>query len=637
MVRRLMIVMLMIGLVTGPALTASAIENAGASSVTTPSPVPKDVSATTLVVFGLRPTGDANAKYYALAFADALAARVYCAPDNLTQQYATGEVWAQIGAHGGKVGVPPSDVIAKKAAQELGVRYMVTGDLALVNGVVTIQLKMTNVTALQEIAPLKVSGPLTDLARLQPPAARWIVDGMKLVLTPNEETTIAKPNFTNAEAMLLYGRGCYATGVAEQAPLLWQAVEEDSSSLFTVLRIVEFCAGNLNYEELQNEKRLTTIVNTLQPYGSSPDFQLLKVALLRREGCYNSLEYGPEAQLRNNPNMCRAHALLAGIAVDRQDGQTAIREGKALVAMWPSNASYHALLAKCYAVAADNARHCHFFGEMTPEFVKKWETNNNECLNEASKAVALNPNCASGWSQLRLAALGNGLDDQRLKAFRELLRLDPRDFSAYLGEATSLLPQWGGTQQERDALVAKAGKTFGPDSYEVTFIKLWLASEGLDEKKDWKKILQMADEAVKKSGNKDGRALYWKCQLIDFTGKAKELSAQRLEWSKLGYNRYHSPDWLKDLGKTYMLRYSATYTKEKPDAELYNQACKCLYEYTQMVPFDPDGHKQLAYCLSGDPKRAIVEYRKALALDPADSWSREQLKTLSPDDNAKEK
>ena len=139
------------------ALLAALIASAPASA----SPSPKNVSRDTFAVFALSPSGEPDAAFYAQAFAQAVSDRLYCAPKCISQQVGLYDIGSQMCLDRISPAKALSDASGRKLGKELGVRWIVTGDLHLAQGEVSIKVVLTDLGAKSTAAPLKATATAT--------------------------------------------------------------------------------------------------------------------------------------------------------------------------------------------------------------------------------------------------------------------------------------------------------------------------------------------------------------------------------------------------------------------------------------------------------------------------------------------
>lgn len=577
--------------------------------------------AETVAIFNFRPDGDADAKYYAIGFARALADRLYCAPTTLTQQPSLSELAEQLCLRDRDPREPVSDKLALDISKSLGVRYVITGDFRQNGNQVHISVSLSDMSVDASQPPITASGTLSNLHGMQVGLAKRIAEAMKLDFNPALLKSSGDFNFRHPKTLLLYGRSFLADDFKETERYRWQAVEMDPHSSFPAIRLLEFYVyGPATCREIQAERRLPGLVETAaRRFPNNSHLAMLRGLLLAKQYEYRKAEAVLKALVKADPKMVAAHSALAEVAKCRNDADLAVKEGKVLVSLWPTSARCHAFLSSAYNSAADNARRGRYYGKMLSAAKEAWQHNSEAGLREARIATRLDRNCASAWADILVIGRELGLDKDHDTAFRELIRINPKNLNAYEMYAFSFSPQWGGTAREQERVFSMAEEVFGEGSSEACLLRGWVGSANSDRAQHREENLALFNEAISKSKGQNNMALHLKCETLMGLRRRGEM----LEVAKQGFELWPSPEWRMLLAKGYQFRW-----EDARDRAALDKAAELLSVYVAEIPFDPHGHNEYGWCLShqGKRKEARREFLTALELDPGNRVATEKLK-----------
>ena len=571
--------------------------------------------ANSLVVLNFRWSGDADAKPYAIGFARALGDRLYCAPTCLTHQPTTVAVGEKLPA--GKTGSLPliSDETASKAAKALGVRYALTGDFKLTGDQVEITSHLLDVIASSpKPRMLSNSGSLDDLPSLQISFANDVAEALKL-------DARFQPNFSNPKTLLLYGKSTCISDYKTIESLRWQAVEGDPDSSFPAIRLLSFYVyGPACGIDIIGDKKLNSFMeDAARRYPQDSHVNRLIAWMLVKEYHYRKAEALLRSIIKRDPNMAMALDSLACTAMDNWDADTAVQQGKALVALWPTSARAHAVLAQAYEAAANNSRHARFYNEMSSSAERTWRVNCERAFVEASTAVGLDPDNYYAWTTILDKSRELGYGDYVDRAFEQMIRINPKNRKAYIDYAYTFAPKWGGSVSKQEEILKKADQVFGRDSADALLIRQTVMGLSVNpgENKS-SELLRLLDLVDKKSKQPHLGRMNTRCWIL-FGQKRHE---EALEIAKKGFAIDPSPDWRLILAKCYQARY-----ENKGDRQALDESAKLMAVYVAELPLARHGHTIYGWSLShqGKTKEAREQFLTALKIDPEDEAARKRL------------
>jgi tetratricopeptide (TPR) repeat protein len=269
-------------------------------------------------------------------------------------------------------------------------------------------------------------------------------------------------------------------------------------------------------------------------------------------------------------------------------------------------------------VAANNARHGHYISDMTQMMAQDWSANSILSLHEATIAVALDRDSFEGWDAMLDPCLGLGRRADIESAFKEMVRIDPRNPRAYSRYAFTFISQWGGTAAEREKVLDMADKALGKGSPDACLVRGWTMLSSVGHDADRPEILRLANEAIRKSRCPNSSALSLKCRGLMGLKRRDEM----LQVAEEGYRAWPTLEWRALLAKGYQFRW-----EDRHDVAALDRAAELLATYVREVPFDSNGHIEYGWCLSHQGKRdeARKEFLTALKLDPENKLAKEKL------------
>ena len=577
--------------------------------------IPSTPPANSLVVFNFRWAGDRDAKPYAIGFARALGDRLYCAPTSLTNQPTTVAVEEKLdlAKHPGKD--PILDELAVKIGKILGVRYVLTGDFKLTGDQVQITSHLLDVTAPSpKPRTLSKSASLADLPQCQVSFANDV--GQALNLHARFE-----PNFSSPKTLLLYGKSAVSSDYNTIESLRWQAVKDDPSSSFPVIRLLSFYVfGPACGIDIIGNKKLNAFMDEVGArYPTDSHINRLTARLLVKEYHYRKAEALLRSILGSDPDMAMAVDDLACMAMDTWDSDLAVQQGKALVALWPTSSRAHEVLAQAYEAAANNARHARFFNDMSASAKQTWQTNCESAYAEASTALGLDRDNYYAWTTILNKSRELGYGDHAGRAFEEMIRINPKNSKAYIDYAYTFARKWGGPVGKQEEILKKADQEFGRDSADALLIRETVMALSVDPGEDKSsELLRLLDLVDKKSRQPHLGRMNTRCWIL-FDLKRHD---EALEIAKKGFAIDPSPDWRLVLAKAYQYSY-----EDKGDRQALDESAKLMAEYVAELPLARHGHTIYGWSLShqGKTKEAREQFLTALKIDPEDEAARKGL------------
>lgn len=582
-----------------------------------------------IAVFNFRYSGDADAKFYAPGFARALAERVNCAPTCITQQPNSAEVLDSLSRIEAECKTPPSDSLAIKANRYLYAKYLLTGDFKLSGGKASIFAYLIDTSANNKKITLKTEGTLADLPKMQTNIAKQISSIMKLKLSNLQSAEIGKPNFSKPDVLKLYGQSFLAKDMKITDSLRWKAVEVDPNSVFAAVRLLEhYYYGDTTGPEIASDAKLQSYLpKAMQKFACNSLVELDNTLLISKQSHFQKAQAALEKLIKHDSNYARAHAALFYVEQSRGDADFSMREANAAESLWKNNANYHVMLADAYNLVSENARHSHYFSEISQSAENIWYHNSNKCFTEAMTAVKLDPDNYNAWCEVMSSSLGLGFDYYHEKAYKERIRICPKDLNSYLDNLISNLPQWGGSRWQREKLMSDAENALGKDSADIyvykanEVIRLYNPPSGHPQPSDpeCKEFLKYAELANSKCKTMRSDVLALECDALMDNHKYDDFFVLAEKCYKKWGNTY----WLYRYGIAYEHRY-----EEKQDISALHKAKDIFANYIQEVPFATEGYDQLGWCLShlGHRAEAKQMFLKALKIDPADRIAREKMK-----------
>ena len=577
-------------------------------------PVRKINPPVTLVVFDFRGSGDAESKYYAVGFARALADRLYCAPTCITNQPTTPAVEDLIAWKKSDPRKPVPDELAASIGKLLGVHYVITGDFNLVGDQARISARILDVTAPSpKPQVLSQSGSLPDLPRCQVKLAGDVAKALNL-------NARFEPNFSKPKALLFYGKSILAKDWDSCRAYRWKAVEEDPKSSFAAIRVLwMYACGNWSCTELTGNKKLTALLTeTARQFPDDSHINRLTAWLLVKQYHYKKAEMLLRSVTQSDPGFAMGLDDLAFVAMYRDDSELAVEKAKELVSVWPSSARAHAVLAKAYISAASSARQGHFTRDMTPQMSRAWRDNTEAAFKEAQAALTLNPDFYMAWRTIMSCSLQLGYDEEYENAYKELLRISPKDYDVYSAYADSLQAKWGGSDQAVEQYMQEVDRVFGKDSVDALLMRGWALLGKPDHVADRPQILKYAEQALAKSNGKSLGAMHLKCLELKALKRHDEELALAQKLCKL------DPSFGRQmlLARAYQFQY-----QYKNDVVALEKSRKMMVDYLEELPYDVYARGMVGWCLShqGKPEEARKEFLRVLELDPTNEFALEKI------------
>lgn len=582
--------------------------------------VPKQKSTNTLAIFNFKGNGDSDAKCYAIGFARALADRLYCAPTCVTQQFMPTEISSTLCR---RLGNPAAIVDLPKAAslgRSMGVRYVVTGELKLSGNNVRIVMRACDTYKPSSKSEITLTGVLSDMGGLQRQAVDKLISVMSLKPTNDQMAELHKPNFSNTRILKLYAKSFKERDTAKVEALRWQIVDMDPGSSFAVQRLLEYYYfGPSRTPQIKSNARLQKLLTELDvKFPGNTAIKRWHAVMLEKQYEYELAERELLQLAQYDRHMAYIHTELAYLARCRQNGKMAVDEGRKVLSLWPDNPYFHAVLANDYYIAANNARHGHYMGAMNWQMKSDWERDMYDSLREAMIAVKMDHGCDLGWYKIMQAGLYLSRGSERDQAYQKYIKLNPKDPEVYIAYGCGYLPQWGGSLGELNSFFSETDRALGTGSPDACYVRsslLMYQINGGDRKEE----LRLVDAGLSASKEPHYGCMINKCRLLAYTKKYDES----LKVAEDGYKQWGSLDWLYQVAASHADIYYYHHKMED-----LRQARALYAKYVQEIPYDPDGHVQLGWCMShlGYPAEAKKEFLRALELDPANETAKEKLK-----------
>lgn len=568
--------------------------------------MPIGVNKQTLAVVNFRSDDSPSAGFYARGFSRALADRLYSAPTSITQQVTGNEISTALEHQGLGIANPVSDKAAIKAGKELGVYWVVTGDISQPGSNIKISAHLINVQSCKKIS-YEANGPIDSLPAMQTKLAKDVINGMGLKLSAAQLAEVSKPNFTNIKTFEDYEYSITMVSENSCEKYRWKAVQDDPKSLFAVLRLLEYYAHmRIPLPELQSNKRLWALLeNSKKQFPNSSHIAVLRGIILGKTDKYAAAEDELRNVIAGDPLNFRAHESLAYVASLRKNNKLSTEECLKLVKLWPNSPRAHARLSYAYNAAITNTTG---HNQAVQKFCK-------DALNEAVVAIRLNGNCVDGWNQLM--SISNRMNRPRdvESAFNEVTKLDKQCINAYVLYASCLSQngsKWGCWR-----VYSQADRVFGKNSPDANYIRASAYFNSRDSR-DLDSAIRYAKQGMARCKDSSEVMMNIECQSLYRMKRYNEAEQVAFE----GLNRWGSLDWKFQLGRCYCLRY-----EKKGDKTALVDAEKLFTEYTHEVSGDPEGYIQWGWCLShmGRKSEAKAKFLKALEIDPGNEKAKRKL------------
>lgn len=582
-----------------------------------PITIPKNPPANSLMVFYLRPSGDADARYYAVGFARAVGHKLQCPHSSLTMQINPYAESRSLRAQRDKPEVPVSRETALKVSRTLGARYALTGDLQLTGDKITIAYQLLDTTAPSQEKRFTASGRLAELPSMQVALAKQIVQAMNLKPDDEQSKALAQPTFSNPKTLALIGRG-YITKDREQAAAYgWQALRADGDSLFAMESILG-CYGHsgFRWKEIKRSKDLTILMgNAAKRFSEDPGLKEESAWIYAHQYEYSAAQAMLESVTKADPKSLSAHIRLMCVAKYRRDAELAVKEAQTIVSLWPSSIATHAELGDAYALRADAARRSHSSMRLTRAARGRWQNDSTAAFQEASAVVKIDRDYEQAWSTIMDRSLDMHWYDYADRAFQELIHIDPKNPRIYEHYVCPLAER-NVRNDKREAALALADKNLSTaDAYLVQGWHVLCANPSYSQ---LRQTFDLADKAIKQSKLLNLDATELACHTLMDLKRGPDM----LKIAKIGFGEDPSPRWRALLIRAYLWHW-----RDAHDRSALDQATELATGYVEEVPGDTLGHNQLGFCLIEQGKRAEAgqEFRKSLDLDPSDEYAKQWL------------
>ena len=272
------------------------------------------------------------------------------------------------------------DIEPQKVAKELGVDALVTGRVVQRGDDISVSAELVDAREDKQLWGEQYSRKLTDIVSIQQEIATAISGNLRVRLTSEEKTRLAKSSATNPEAYQLYLKGRYhanqatAAGLRKGIEYFHQAIDQDPTYALAYAGLAD------SYSALGGGWMY------LPPTDSFPK---ARVAALKA--------------LQIDDTLAEAHAALAYAEFFDWDWPSAEREFKRAIELNPNSALSHARYAECL----------------------KTRLRFNESIAEAQRAQALDPLSPDIVSQVGNVYFMARRYDESIAQFQKALDLNP--------------------------------------------------------------------------------------------------------------------------------------------------------------------------------------------------------------------
>ena len=588
--------------------------------------VPKTRPPNSIIIFKFRPDGDPDAKFYGTGFATALGERMSCPHTSLILLRSTYEPTNGPEDRRRKRAQQWSREAALRRGKRAGVRYILTGDALLTGDRISLSAELFDVTTGTRRADFKASGRLSELPSMQVSTAQQVVRAMGLKPDSEQSKALGQPTFAKPDTVLLWGKS-YFEEDDQARDLAWQAWQRDPGSELAAENVLAcYTSGRDTYLDIRKDKRMSAFLESVsRRFPTDQDINSMIAYLYADQYQFKKAEMLLRSVVRTDPKYDYAHGLLRYVAAWRMNADLAVSEGRLRVAAWPTNAYAHSDLAEAYLLAADNARRGHPIRELTRARRRMWQANSESAFNEAAVAVRLDPDDAHAWCIVMMTSLDLKWRDYADRAFREMVRIDPKDPTPYRYYAYGVAQDASGSKRPNEVL-ALADKNLGAGSADACLVRGWALLANSPKAQQFEEALSLANKALTKSGRSErsrSSALDLKAQALDGLDRMQDL----LRTTEEGFEMDPSPRWRLLLAAA---RIHAESQSRDPVA--LRETVELLTVYTDEIPFDSYGHMYLGCCLSrlGFQDLAVNEFAWAVALDPSDRYSQDALARKRP-------
>lgn len=579
--------------------------------------MPKKPPANTLVIFYPAPSGDANARYYSAGFTAALAQTLDGVRPPIVYQA------GPYGDEGPLRNAGPrylSGREAEKIVKAMGARYGLTGDLQVAGGRVTISLQLLDAVRPSRDKKISGSSALADLTLLEPTLARQVIAGMGLRVSDEQSKALGKSGFTKPKTLMLLGKALLIKDPKQSLAAMSQAWRgEPTSLLATYHLLMQYTDSGFSYKDIAKSTLLPQVVGSAsKSFGDDPAIKEALAWLSVRKYEFSTAEIILTQVAQASPKTIMPHSTLAYVSMYRHDWDAAIEEAEKAVKLWPTRPGLHANLAQAYARKAASERNRHPVKQLSDEIRKRWQADSKAALDEASAAVKLDKDSARGWYAIMTVSLDTGQDDEAMRAFKELVRIDPVSTRAYL---TFLAVPASGekSRRNRDAVLALAVKNLRPRDANVARATSTIAGE--PDRQRLVDVLKLAGKALRQSEDFDSDTFELACRATMSLGQSRDS----VTLARMGFGEDPSPKWRTLLASAHMMLW-----RDTRDAKALAGAQELMVDYVEEMPGDPYGHNLLGYSLMAQGKRseAASEFHKASELDPNDQNAAYWLKRM---------
>jgi tetratricopeptide (TPR) repeat protein len=583
--------------------------------------VPKTPPANSIIIFKFKPHGDPDARFYGVGFTTALGERMYCPHTSLILQRSSYELANSPRDERRKRAQQWSREAALRRGKTAGVRYILTGDALLTGDRISLSAELFDVTTGSRRADFKESGKLSELPSMQVTMAQQVVRAMGLRPDAEQSEALRQPTFAKPDTLLLTGRAYFAEG--DQArELAWQSWERDPGSELAAGNVlVSYTSGRDTYRDIRKDKRLSAFLESVsRRFPTDQDINSMIAGLYAGQYQFKKAEMLLRSIVKTDPGYDYAHGLLRYVAAWRMDADLAVKEARTSVEAWPTSPFAHGALADAYELAAQNARRNHPIEELSRTMRRSWEANSKAAFDEASIAVRLDPDSAGAWRIIMRTSFDLGWSGYADRAFKEMIRIDPKDPAAYRDYAAGIARGMSASKR-LDEVLALADKNLGPGSADACLVRGWVLLAGSPSQKQYTETLRLANAALTKSKESQSSALDLKAQALEGLGRMQDV----LQTAKKGFETDPSPRWRTLLASGYTHEWIQAH-----DPAALRKAVELMTIYADEIPFDSYGHSCLGWCLSrqGLREEATKQFAWALALDPCDKYSRDALRRM---------
>jgi len=222
---------------------------------------------------------------------------------------------------------------SKQIAHELNVRYLVTGEVRKAGEKIRIQASLLDTSDGRTLWDEKFNGTMDDIFEIQEKTALDIAEGLKLKLTPEEESSLESKMTSSAEAYELYLRAEYLRAIGAQETAL-EAMEIVRKALlldpnFAELYVIQADLHMFLYkvygQDPEHQVAAERLINTALDVKPDLVFAKRQLGWLRfRQGKYEESEELLQYCVREDPKDSKNFEALADFYYWRKEYQKAI-------------------------------------------------------------------------------------------------------------------------------------------------------------------------------------------------------------------------------------------------------------------------------------------------------------------------